>query len=133
MWACFLGVMGNNESLPITLLKPLLYPVALMIAGLLLPFVWLREDPHFWTNAGGYPLWLRDLVLVAYYPLLLVYGALLPCLSWLWLCWPARSVRLFCVEATVLAVLWVVVALVVAMMLANNVANLMDGRPLHAH
>ena len=104
-----------------------------MMAGLLLPFVWLREDSRFWTNAGGHPLWLRDLVLVAYYPLLLVYGALLPFLSWLWLCCPARSVRLFCVEATVLALLWVVVALVITLMLANNVANLIDGRPLHAH
>jgi len=125
--------MGNHESLRITLLKPLLYSVAMMMAGLLLPFVWLREDPRFWTNAGGYPLWLRDLVLVSFYPLLLVYGVLLPCLSWLWLCWPARSVRLFCVEAALLALLWVAVGLVMTLMLANNVANLIEGRPLHAH
>jgi len=39
----------------------------------------------------------------------------------------------FCVEASVLALLWVVVALVITLMLANNVANLIDGRPLHAH
>ena len=125
--------MGKDESQPITLFKPLLYPVAMMMAGLLLPFVWLREDQHFWTNAGGYPLWMRDLVLVAYYPLLLAYGVLLPFLSWLWLCCPARSVRVFCVEATAQALLWVAVALVITLMLANNVANLIEGLPLHAH
>ena len=31
-------------------------------------FSWLREMPIFWRNEGGYPVWLRDLVLGAYYP-----------------------------------------------------------------
>lgn len=103
------------------------------MAGLLLPFVWLREAPQFWTNAGGYPLWLRDLVLVAFYPLLLIYVGLLAFLSWLWIFRPSRFVRLFCVEAVVLLFLWVVVALVATLTLANNIANLIDGRPLHDH
>ena len=38
---------------------------------LLIWFSWLRETPAFWTNAGGYPVWLRELVLLAYYPFLL--------------------------------------------------------------
>lgn len=37
----------------------------------LLWFSWLRETPSFWTNAGGYPVWLRDVVRYSYYPLLL--------------------------------------------------------------
>ncbi len=122
-----------NESQPVTLLKPLLYAVAILMAGLLLPFVWLREAPQFWTNAGGYPLWLRDLVLVAYSPLLLIYVGLLGFLSWLWIFRPSRFARLFCVEALVLLFLWAVVALVATLMLANNIANLIDGRPLHDH
>jgi hypothetical protein len=129
----FLARMIKNESQAVSFFRPLLYVAAMMNAGLLLPFVWLREDQSFWTNAGGYPLWLRDLVLVAYYPLLLLYGSLLAYLSWLWLCRPARSSRLFCVEALVLTLLWVVLALVAVLMLSNNIANLIDGRPLHAH
>ena len=125
--------MIKHESQAITLLRPLFYAAAMMNAGLLLPFVWLREDQRFWTDAGGYPLWLRDLVLVAYYPLLLLYGGLLTFLSWLLLCRPARSVRLFYVQALVLGLLWAVLALVAILMLANNIANLIDGRSLHAH
>lgn len=123
----------KNESQSFIVLRLLLYPVALVNAGMLLPFVWLREMPHFWTNAGGYPIWLRDLVLVAYYPLLTIYVALLALLSWLLVSRPSRSVGLFCVEAAVLGLLWLVVALVAILMLANNITNLIEGRPLHAH
>lgn len=130
--AFFMGMM-KNESQPITFFKPLFYVAAFLKAGFLLPFVWLRETPYFWTNVGGYPLWLRDLVLIAYYPLLLVYVGSLSFLSWQLLCQPARSVRGFCVEAVVLGLLWLVVALVATLMLANNIANLIDGRPLHDH
>ncbi len=125
--------MIKSESQPIPILKLLFYAAAFLMAGLLLPFVWLRETPDFWTNAGGYPIYLRDLVLVAYYPLLFVYLAWLPFLSWRWICRPSRDIRRFCVEAVLLALLWAVVVLVVMLMLANNIDNLLDGRPLHAH
>ena len=125
--------MIKNESQPIPIFKPLFYAAAFLMAGLLLPFVWLRETPDFWTNAGGYPLWLRDLVLVAYYPLLFAYLAWLPFLSWRWIFRPSRDIRRFCVEAVLLALLWAVIALVVTLMLANNIGNLLDGRPLHSH
>ena len=125
--------MTKDESQPIPILKLLSYAAAFLMAGLLLPFVWLRETQDFWTNAGGYPLWLRDLVLVAYYPLFFVYLAWLSLLSWRWICRPSRDIKRFCVEAVLLALLWAVVALVVTLMLANNLDNLMDGRPLHAH
>ena len=114
-------------------MKPLFYTAALLMAGLLLPFVWLRETPYFWTNAGGYPLWLRDLVLIAYYPLLMVYVGLLSFLSWQLIFRPSRCTRLFCVEALALLFLWLVVALVATLMLANNITNIIDGRPLHDH
>jgi hypothetical protein len=125
--------MTKDEGQPVTLLRPLLYAAAILMAGLLLPFVWLREAPHFWTNAGGYPLWLRDLVMVAFYPLLFVYVGLLAVLSWLWIFRPSRFARLFCVEALVLALMWLVVVLVAMLMLANNISNILDGRPLHSH
>jgi len=33
----------------------------------------------------------------------------------------------------VLTLLWAVIALVAVLMLSNNIANVIDGRPLHAH
>lgn len=33
---------------------------------LLIWFSRLRQTPAFWTNAGGYPVWLRDLVRLSY-------------------------------------------------------------------
>lgn len=71
--------MSEDQSQPFPLLRPLLYAAGLVTAGLLLPFVWLRETPHFWTDVGGYPVWLRDLLLVAYHP----------CFSATWHCWVA--------------------------------------------
>lgn len=133
MRLCFLGVMNQNASPTGGIFRLLLHAAAFLMAGLLLPFVWLREDQRFWTNAGGYPLWLRDLVLGTYYPLLLSYSALLAFLSWHLIRRPARFARWFYVEAMVLAVLWLVLAVVATMMLSNNIANLIDGRPLHDH
>jgi hypothetical protein len=44
----------------------------MFLAGLpaMLSFCWLREIQTFWMNEGGYPVWLREVVLDAYYPLL---------------------------------------------------------------
>jgi hypothetical protein len=43
-------------------------PVTLVAATVALAFAWLRETPIFWTNAGGYPIWLRDTVAAGFYP-----------------------------------------------------------------
>lgn len=125
--------MTSCQSLPFAPLRPLLHVVALLLAGILLPFVWLREDPSFWTYAGGYPVWLRQAVLVGFYPLLLAQMSLLAFLSWQMLRRPLRHARLCCVEMLLVVLHWGVLAVVVLMMVANNLANLIDGRPLHDH
>lgn len=125
--------MIPNKSQPFVPLRPLLHAVAFLLAGVLLPFVWLREDPQFWTYAGGYPLWLRQAVLVGFYPLLLLQGVLLAFLSWQLVRRPSRFARVCCVEALHMGLQWMLLGLVVLMMVANNVANLLDGRPLHDH
>lgn len=118
---------------PFALLRPLQHVAAFLLAGVLLLFVWLREEPRFWTYAGGYPVWLQQTVLVGFYPLLLVQGALLAFLSWQMLRRPSRQARLCCVELLMMMLHWGMLGLVLLMMVANNVANLMDGRPLHDH
>ena len=58
---------------------------------LLLWFCWLRETPIFWRNVGGYPVWFREVVLEAYYPvfglnvaLMLLYFYLIVTYSLTW-------------------------------------------------
>lgn len=48
----------------------------LLFGGVVGLFAILREEPLFWQNRGGYPVWLRHLVLVSYYPLLIIYSGL---------------------------------------------------------
>lgn len=59
----------------------------------LLCFYWLRETPAFWTNAGGYPIWLRDLVRDTFLPLLGMNGLVLLLYVALFLRHPPRSAR----------------------------------------
>ena len=50
----------------------------------------LRETPSFWTNAGGYPVWMRDTARDVFYPLLFLSVANLAGLVWFVLSPPAR-------------------------------------------
>ena len=90
----------------------------------------LRESALFWRNAGGYPVVLRELVLDTYYPLT---GLLL-------LACTIGTIVTFAGVATLrrsTVVGWLIVAIAMGFGLAyagaNNLVNLMDGRPLHAH
>jgi hypothetical protein len=51
----------------------------------------LRETPEFWTNAGGYPVWMRATAREAFVPLVLLSLCNLAGLVWLLLTLPARS------------------------------------------
>ena len=90
----------------------------------------LRETSVFWRNEGGYPVGLRHLVLDTYYPfsVVLVLGCVFS--ATLVLRRPQTQPRHSIVG-------WLVVAfglgLGIAGCVANNVSNLMEGRPLHWH
>jgi len=93
----------------------------------------LKENPLFWRNAGGYPLELRTVVLCGYYPLLLL-NAVLCCAATAVGVHEYRTTGSFCGwSITVVAVLWSLLFLNVGFILANNVENLLSGRPLHFH
>jgi hypothetical protein len=51
----------------------------------------LRETPEFWTNAGGYPVWMRDVARDWFYPLLFLSVANLAGLCWLLMILPAKN------------------------------------------
>lgn len=89
----------------------------------------LRETPAFWRNAGGYPVGFRMFVL-DFYPFvtaaLLLAGA-----RWAWALFRAERHSRLQVGLT-LAFL-ALLTLGLGLMVANNVVNLIEGRPLHSH
>jgi hypothetical protein len=114
----------------------------LLIVGAVVNFVFLsvlgllallREQPLFWTNAGGWPIWLRDFVGISFYPLLVLELMLLMTFSAL--CARCLSTRCSsrCPAVLTLSVLWVLLFCVVAVLVANNLDNLLSGRPVHWH
>ena len=107
--------------------------INLALLSLLGIFSWLREQPLFWRNIGGWPIWLRDLVWLLFYPVLLLEIAFLLTLT----AAAARCVNLRCpyqglalVSLVLLWSLWLVIMLIVVW---NNLENLVYGRPLHWH
>lgn len=93
----------------------------------------LRETPVFWRNAGGYPVWLRELILYFHYPLLFLVLGGTAGLTFL----AARHVCHRRGEGAGLLLLcgleWLLFAGALGLMLYNNIENLRQGRPLHYH
>lgn len=117
--------------------RPVLWLGTVAVGGVLLAvnsvFTMLKETPSFWHNAGGYPVGLRDLVLVAYYPLLglnLLIGVGVGALV-------ASEYRVVGRGAwwalAVGALMWATLVLNVGWLVANNVENVLIGRELHYH
>lgn len=92
-----------------------------------------RESPLFWRNAGGYPTALRDFTLHFYYPILI--GSMAICCALGWQLLRRCSIPLRCSIFSLGLVLlpWCVLFLNFGLMLANNVDNIIEGRPLHYH
>ena len=99
--------------------------------GFLLWFSFLRETHSFWLNAGGYPIFLRDLVLIFYYPLLILsaIGTLtLTVMAFFKKCMPFGFM---CLEGMFILGCWSLVIGSMKISLTNNIENLWNGRPLH--
>ena len=107
--------------------------LAFAIGILLVWFAILREDQAFWTNVGGYPVWLRDLVCLTYLPLFVGTGLCLSVLSMICFSRVCRSLRFFIVESLVLLTCWSLLVTSGCIALGNNVMNFIDGRDLHDH
>ena len=107
--------------------------INVLLLIVLLAFSYLREDPLFWTNEGGWPSTARNLVRILYYPLLALEFLLLVALS-------ETSVYLISMRRTaaslaivLLPMLWGLYFMVIVNSVANNLSNLWNGRPLHWH
>lgn len=104
--------------------------------GLGLALFWaagLRETPPFWHNAGGFPVSLREWVLIAFYPLTFLCLLLAAATSWLALNTAVTGRGLRAVLLGITLAQWILITAVVTVAVWNNLDNLINGRPLHWH
>ncbi len=104
----------------------------LLNAGLLVLVMW-KEDPVFWRNEGGYPVWLRDFVFDLFYPLLACQFFVMAAAT-LCQCFVLRlegALKFGGLLAILL--LWLFFGSVLTILVWNNVDNLWNGRDLHYH
>ncbi len=126
----------NPDHLSEILLGCGLLLATLIVTALALVLVWfatLRENQAFWTNAGGYPIWLRDLVLMTYLPLLVGVVSAVTALTLVWCSKICGSLRFLVVESLFLLVCWLLLATSSFIAFRNNLLNIIDGRELHDH
>lgn len=107
--------------------------VNLLCLIVLLALSYLREEPLFWMNEGDWSVEWRNLVRSAYYPLLVLEFLVLIAFSGMSAYWfssrrsSANLLMLF------LPLLWGLYFMAIVNSVANNVDNLLNGRPLHWH
>lgn len=99
----------------------------------LLCFSVLRENKLFWTNAGGYPIWLRDLVLWGYWPLFLGTVSLLCGLSAACFAKIGGGLRFFVMESVLILFGWGMVTASGYISFEDNLRNVIHGAPVHHH
>lgn len=107
--------------------------LCLILGLILIWFATLRENQAFWTNAGGYPIWLRDLVLWAFYPLL--FGTIILHFSLGTACFSriCRSLRFFVFESLFLLLCGGLIVTSGFIAFGNNIQNLLNGNPIRHH
>ena len=108
---CVAGI-GSNPIADFLNSGRLALAVLALVGGmpLLVSLSLLRETPSFWTNAGGYPIWLRELVLIAYYPLFLMSLGGTALYSYLLVSSPPRSNGRRCAEFSVWILMFAAIA-----------------------
>lgn len=118
--------------------SPSLWTERLAIVGLLFfslvhtqLTIW-KETEIFWLDVGGYPIWLREVVKTLYYPysLFLITAALMITRS---VC--GRFLRELRVHRVwvLLAISLLIMSGSFGLLVANNLINVIEGRPVHSH
>ncbi len=107
--------------------------VNVLIIITLMVFSYLREEPLFWRHEGEFPIWLRELVMSTYYPMLLLELLLLAAFTGFVAHLLSRRSTSASLAVLLLPMLWGLYFMVIANSVANNLDNLFNGRPLHWH
>lgn len=103
----------------------------LFVFGLIRLTLW-KENELFWLNDGGYPIWLRDSVQLLYYPYLFFTATTLFVVS---RSVSGRFIREFVYHRVwaLLLVAWILFFSNCGLLIANNVKNILNDKPLHHH
>jgi hypothetical protein len=104
-----------------------------VVICVLIWFATLRENPVFWTYAGGYPVLLRDIVQLTFLPLFLGTSACLFLLQMACFAKICASPRFFILESLMLIICWALLGTTGYLAFANNLQNILQGAPLHRH
>lgn len=94
----------------------------------------LKETEIFWRNRGGYPVPLRDFVRIFYYPLtilMLSFQSLTTVSFFFSFVKQRRREGLY--GLLVMGPSWLLTLMGIGLLVANNVLNFLEGRPLHWH
>ncbi len=92
----------------------------------------LRETPVFWRDTGGFPVLLREVVLLVFYPdtLLLAIGVLRST----WIVWRWRPDSRLAVGVWMACLFrWVLLLEVITIFAWNNLNNMFERSPLHRY
>ncbi len=104
----------------------------LMAGSVLLISAVLRETPEFWRNAGGFPVLLREVVSVVFYPGMVMFAIGVLSSTWIVLRWRQNSALPVGVWIAG-AIQWLLLLVVIAVFAWNNLHNLLTGASLHQH
>lgn len=105
----------------------------LVLITLLIFLALLREQPSFWLNAGGWSIWLRNLVETGFYSLFSLELMLLSGFSVLMIVNVQSAKEDGAVAIVCLSILWILYLVIVLIVVANNLENIVAGRPAHWH
>lgn len=127
---------ANSDYITEILVGSGIFIATLAAIGVEVVLVWfaiLRENQAFWTNAGGYPIWLRDLVRLSFMPLGVLTLLALVALTMACFSRVCRSLRFFAIEGVLLVMCWGLFSTTAYIALNNNIRNLIEGRDFHSH
>jgi hypothetical protein len=110
---------------------------SLVLAGLalgavVLSFGALREQPLFWSHDGGYPRWLRGVVAVGFYPLVLAQFGTVIAASVVYVR-DSRTGSAMRRQTAALIALWSVGFACAVVAFEDNIEDLIEHRPVRLH
>ncbi len=124
----------SREHLPSpSCLRWPLLALGLVLTAVILEFVHLRESRAFWLDQALYPARLRTVVCQMFYPLVGTQFVLLTVATLLQTFFAPLKSRFRTTQNAVLALLWVLLTAGMLTAVQNNIANVLQGRPLHWH
>lgn len=125
--------MHDSSARPVTRLlgATMLLGANTLLVMMLFEAAWLRETKQFWLNSGGYPVLLRDLVKFAFPPCFATDVVFVGVVGLAFLRHKSAHPRLANLGLFLAVLQAILLGGVMSVIAANNLDNLINGRPLH--